>query len=202
VQNAGDLVFLGRHQLIDMERMAEKSADNLLAAMEAARHPALDRLIFALGIPLVGESMAKTLAVRFGSLEALQGATAEELQTVRDIGPEAAGSIVRYFSDPASQKLLARLQEAGVRPRPVVQPESAGLLSGSAFVFTGTLKTMTRNEAKQMVESRGGTVLDAVGRKATHVVAGEKAGSKLDKARALGVTILNEKEFLEWMNHA
>lgn len=204
VHDAADLFFLSRETLMPLERLADKSVDNLLQALQAARNPSLDKLIFALGIPLVGENMSKTLATYFRSLDVLGTATAEELQKIRDIGPEAAKSIVAYFAGPTHRHMLEKLAAAGVHPRVdglLAQEPSSGSLKGKSFVFTGTLEKMTRHEAKKLAETSGGTATASVTKKTDYVVAGSSPGSKLDQARSLGIPILTEEEFLEMVKH-
>ncbi len=174
--------------------MAEKSASNLLAAIDRAKRPPLDRLIFALGIRHVGEQTAKRLAVAFGTLDALAAATAEELENLRDIGPEVAASIAGFFREPANRHVIEKLKKAGIVPRAVARPQAAPL-AGKSFVFTGTLHRMSRNEAKTLVESLGGSVTGSITKTTDYVVAGEAAGSKLEKARRDGIAILDEEAF-------
>ena len=179
--------------------MAEKSADNLTKAIDNSRRPTFAKFLHALGIRHVGENTAGTLARNFANLEDLMKAPIEELQAVRDIGPEVAGSIVCFFSEPANGHILEKLAAAGVSPqygedrRTVV----SDVLAGKTMVFTGTLARMTRNEAKALAESHGAAVTDSVTKKTDYVVAGEAAGSKLEKARSLGITVWSEDEFLE-----
>ena len=162
----------------------------------------MEKLIFALGIPLVGENMSKTLAIRFGSLDILTDATEDVLQAVRDIGPEAAKSIVAYFADPARRRMLEKLLAAGVRPRmnDTGSQAPSGKFAGKTFVFTGTLEKMTRNEAKNLVEAKGGAAAASVTKKTDYVVAGTQAGSKLEQARSLGIPVLTEEQFLDRIN--
>ncbi|MCE5266223.1 MAG: NAD-dependent DNA ligase LigA, partial [Deltaproteobacteria bacterium] len=181
-------------QLLGLERMAEKSASNLLAAIARAKNPPLDRLIFALGIRHVGEQTAKRLAQSYGTLDALTSATAEELQAIRDIGPEVAASIADFFHEPANLRVIEKLRSGGVAPREVERPRAAPL-AGKTFLFTGTLLRMSRNEAKSLVESLGGRVVGAVTKTTDYLVAGEAAGSKIEKARQAGITILDEEPF-------
>jgi DNA ligase (NAD+) len=196
IHDPADLFFLEREQLLNLERMAEKSARNLLAAIAGAKNPPLDRLIFALGIRHVGEQTAKRLAQSYGTLEELMAKTAEELQTLRDIGPEVAASIAGFFREPANLRVIEKLRAAGVSPRPVERPRSAPL-AGKTFLFTGTLSGMSRNEAKALVESLGGSVGSSVTKATDYVVAGEDPGSKMDRARQAGIAILGESQFMD-----
>jgi DNA ligase (NAD+) len=194
VSDPADLFLLTKEKLLTLERTADKSASNLLAAIELAKTPTLDRLIFALGIRHVGEQTAKRLALAYGNLAAVAAATTEELVTIRDIGPEVASSIAGFFREPANAAVIEKLHRVGVIPREVARP-SAAPLSGKSFVFTGTLRRMGRNEAKQLVESLGGTASGTLTRTTAYLVAGEAAGSKLEKARKEGVAILDEEAF-------
>ncbi|MDK9716472.1 MAG: NAD-dependent DNA ligase LigA [Trichlorobacter sp.] len=195
VKDIADLYQLTREEFMQFERMGDKLAENLLAAIAASKQQELSRFIFALGIRHVGERTAKTLAERFGSIDNLQAATLEELTSIRDVGPAVAVSIRSFFDAPANQAVLQRLKEAGVAPT-VEEKRVGGRLAGLTFVFTGTLTTLGRDEAKRLVESEGGNVTGSVSKKTDYVVAGSEAGSKLEKARALGISVLSEDELL------
>ena len=198
VKTPGDLYFLHEEDVAELERMGKKSAQNLLAAIEKSKSQDLSRLLFAFGIRQVGQKAGKILARRFGSLDKLQAATAEELTAVDDIGAITAQSIVDWFHSPQSQHLIARLKEAGVN----MQAEETGedqRFAGKTFVLTGTLDRFTRAEATKMIEDRGGKAAGSVSKKTTYVVAGEAAGSKLRKAQELGVPVLTQEEFLALM---
>jgi len=186
-------------QVSALERMAEKSAANVLAALDKSRHTTLQRFIFALGIRNVGESTARDLAAHFGSLERLVAATPEELESAPDVGPVVAKSIRQFFDEPHNLKVIRELREAKVEwpegePRRVAPAGQA-----RTFVLTGSLETMTRDEARAMIEAKGHKVSGSVSKKTDFVVAGEESGSKLDKARDLGVRVLDEKQFLKLM---
>ena len=198
VKDSADLYRLTRDDLMQFERMGDKLAENLLTAIAASKQQELSRFIFALGIRHVGERTAKTLAERFGSIDNLQTATVEELTSIRDVGPAVAVSIRSFFDAPANQAVLQRLKEAGVSPT-VEEKRVGGRLSGLTFVFTGTLTTLGRDEAKKLVESEGANVTGSVSKKTDYVVAGSEAGSKLEKARALGISVLSEDELLEML---
>ncbi len=198
IADPADLFFLTKEQLISLERMADKSASNLLAAIDRAKTPALDRLIYALGIRHVGEQTAKRLALAYPTIEALAAATADELEKIRDIGPEVAGSIAGFFRESANLAVIDKLTKAGVVPRATTRP-SAAPLSGKSFVFTGTLERMSRNEAKALVESLGGSATGSITKTTDYVVAGAAAGSKLAKARQDGIAILDEEAFIAMM---
>jgi len=192
------LGVLGMASLANLERMAEKSAANLLAAIDKSRQTTLARFIFALGIRNVGEATAKDLARHFGSLDALMNADLDALQQVPDVGPVVAASIARFFAEHHNLEVIEQLRAAGVR-WPEGEPAAAvtSALYGKTFVLTGTLPTLTREAAKELIEARGGKVAGAVSKKTDYVVAGTEAGSKLAKARELGVTILDESQFME-----
>lgn len=193
VKTLAELYSLTLEQLSGLERMAEKSAQNLLQALQASKHTSLARFIYALGIRNVGESTAKDLARYFGSLAALQAATLEDLQQVPDVGPIVAESIVAFFAEAHNREVIAALQAAGIEwPESAGKQSQQGKLSGLSFVLTGTLPTMTREDAKELIEQAGGKVSGSVSKKTSHVVAGSEAGSKLEKAQALGVSILDE----------
>ncbi|MDX9994396.1 MAG: NAD-dependent DNA ligase LigA [Rhodocyclaceae bacterium] len=197
VKTPADLYRLSVGTLARLERMAEKSAANIVAAIEKSRHTTLARFVFALGIRTVGEATAKDLARHFGTLSALMAADAAALEQVPDIGPVVAASIRRFFAEPHNLGVIDDLLKAGVAPA-----ETEGLaadlpFAGRTFVLTGTLPTLSREVAKERIESRGGKVAGSVSKKTDYVVAGAEAGSKLTKAQALGVTILDEAQFRE-----
>jgi len=196
VQSVADLYRLTRDDFMKFDRMGEKLAANLLAAIENSKQRDLGRFIFALGIRHVGERTAKSLAQAFGSLENLERATFDELVSIRDIGATVAQSIVTFFENQANREVIRRMLEAGVSPA-VELKQVGGRFTGKTFVFTGALSRFTREEAQRLVEAEGGTAVGSVSKKTGFVVAGEDAGSKLARARELGVTVLNEEEFLE-----
>lgn len=198
IGNVADLYALDKSKLLQCERMGDKSAENLLAAIAASRNRPLSQFIHALGLRHVGEHVSKLLARRFGNLQALAQASREELLAIHEIGPQVAESVRAFFSDPHNLKTLERLREYGVAPEEQTGPHSEAF-KGKTFVFTGTLTRMTRQQAEAMVEQRGGRAAGSVSRKTSYVVAGEEAGSKLDKARELGVTVLSEDDFLRMM---
>lgn len=193
VRDVADLYVLKKNDLLKLERWAERSADNLLDALEKSKHPNFDRFIYALGIRGVGEHMAKVLAGRFGSLERLMRANEAELTETPEIGPETATSIMDFFSERHNLKVLEKLKKAGVEYKKVQKAE--GALKGLTFLFTGGLSTMTREEAKDLVEAAGGSTTSSAGKKVDYVVAGKEPGSKYAKARELGLKIIDEEEF-------
>jgi len=193
VRTPADVYGLDLGTLAGLERMAEKSAANLLAAIDHSKATTLARFIFALGIRNVGEATAKDLARHFGSIEALLAADEAALMRVPDVGPVVAQSIVQFFAEPHNLEVVRKLREAGVGwTDSVGVQQSEGRLAGRTLVLTGTLPTLTRDEAREMIEAAGGKVSGSVSKKTDYVVAGAEAGSKLDKAQELGVTILDE----------
>lgn len=196
VRRISDLYHLTKQQLASLERMGEKSAQNLLEQLERSKGMSLARLIYALGIRYVGEHIAEVLAERFGSIDELARASYEELVGIPEIGPRIAQSIVDFFASQGNRRLIEELKAVGIDPRAQRPPEK-GPLAGKTFLFTGRLSGMTRQEAKRLVESLGGKVASSVSRKVDYVVVGEDPGSKLDRARALGITTLSEEEFKE-----
>jgi DNA ligase (NAD+) len=195
VKTPADLYKLGILALANLGRMAEKSATNLLTAIEKSRQTTLARFIFALGIRNVGEATAKDLARHFGSLDSLMAADVFRLQQVPDVGPVVAASIARFFAERHNVEVIEQLRAAGVHWEeglPSLVASSA--IAGKTFVLTGTLPTLTREDAKELIEARGGKVAGSVSKKTDYVVAGAEAGSKLTKAQELGVTILDETQ--------
>ncbi len=198
VHNVADIYRLKKDDFMRFERMGDKLASNLLAAIEASKHRELYRFIFALGIRHVGERTAKALAQAFGSLDDLEKAPLEELLSIRDIGLTVAQSIRKFFDSSENLSVIRQMLEAGVTPT-VTAKKVGGAFNGKSFVFTGTLTRFTRDEARKLVEDQGGNVLGSVSKKTDYVVAGEEAGSKLAKAQGLGVTVLGEEQFLALM---
>jgi len=193
VKNVADIYKLTKADLLSLERMGDKSAQNILDEIEASKKLPLERVIYGLGIRMVGERTAQFLAEHFGSMEAFESAGVEELQDVNEVGPRIAESIVEFFSIAANRKLVERLREAGLTL--TGQRKRRGTkLAGKTFVLTGTLGHFTRDEAKKMIEDAGGKVTGSVSKKTDYVVAGADAGSKLDKAKELGVKVINEEE--------
>lgn len=197
VKTPADLYSLSHDELAGLERMGEKSATNLVASIEKSKATTLSRFLFALGIREVGEATASTLAAHFGKLDAIVDASEEDLLAVDDVGPVVASRITSFFDERHNLDVIAALRKSGVtwqesEPKPST---GEGKLAGKTFVLTGTLSTMTRDEAKQEIQARGGKVTGSVSSKTDFVVAGEKAGSKLAKAQKLEIGILSESEF-------
>src|SRR5712664_1062684 len=197
VKTPADLYRLTYDQLVNLERFADLSARNLLAAIEASKTRPLRHVIHALGIRMVGEATALALARRFGSLEALLEASVEDLQSVRDVGPEVARQIHDFLAVPEQRETIRQLLAAGVRPQPEQAVAGSGPFAGKTVVLTGTLTQYSRESAKVEIERRGGRVSGSVSRKTDLVVAGEDAGSKLKKAQELGVRVVDENGFRE-----
>ena len=200
VKDLPDIFQLRREDLAALDGWGEKSADNVLAAVAQAKHLSLARFLGALGIRYVGEVTAELLALHFTSLDALMQASRDELLAVEGIGEQVATSLLDYFSDPSTRKMLARLLALGVT---IVAPERrVRPLDGQVFLFTGSLEKMSRNEAKQLVREQGGQVVSGISKKVTALVAGAKAGGKLKKAAAMGIPVLSEQAFLQLVSGA
>jgi DNA ligase (NAD+) len=196
VRDLADVYFLTKEQLLTLERMGEKSADNLIANIEASKQRPLGRLLFAMGIRHVGDETANLLANHFGRMDALVQATQEDLESVPTIGPKIALSVFEYFQDEQNLALVEKFRQAGVR----LTGESAareGPLQGLSFVVTGSLERWSRNEIETLIKRQGGSVGSSVTKKTNYLVAGENAGSKLTKAQELGTAILSEDTFGE-----
>lgn len=188
---------LDRYALVDLERMGEKSADNLIDAINHSKNTTLQRFLFALGIREVGEATARALAQHFGDLDLIENATEEMLQEVSDIGPIVAANIAGFFRQKHNRELIENCRKSGVHWPKITRPATKDLpLLGKTFVLTGTLSSLSRDEAKAQLEALGATVAGSVSKNTDYVVAGEKAGSKLTKAEELGVTILDENQLL------
>jgi DNA ligase (NAD+) len=196
VKNVADIYKLTKADLLGLERFADRSAQNILDEIENSKRLPLERVIYGLGIRMVGERTAQFLAEHFGSMEALADATVEELQSVNEVGPKIAESIAEFFNNPANRKLVERLGEAGLAFKGQ-KKERGTKLAGKTFVLTGTLAKYTRDEAKKMIEDAGGKVTGSVSKKTDYVVAGTDAGSKLEKAKELGVKVIGEREMQE-----
>jgi DNA ligase (NAD+) len=201
IGDPADLYGITKGHLLELERFADKSAENLITAIANAKKPPLERLLFALGIRHVGEHVAKILTRRLGSLAKIEAASQEELTAIEGIGPTIAESLFTFFHEPHNFKILRKLERAGVKPVAVRQATSSAL-KGKTFVFTGGLKGFSREKAKDIVESLGGSAASTVSKKTDYVVAGEDPGSKHEKAKSLGVKILDEEGFTKLLREA
>ncbi|HUA93127.1 MAG TPA: NAD-dependent DNA ligase LigA [Terracidiphilus sp.] len=195
VKSVADLYSLTEEQLVELERFAEKSARTLLAEIQRSKNAGLARVLMGLGIRFVGERTAELLAQEFGSIDAVMAASAEELERVEEVGPRISEAILDFFSRPSNQELVRKLKDAGVLMTAEKKQRSTQL-AGLTFVLTGTLPALTRDEAKQKIEAAGGKVAGSVSKKTSYVVAGEEAGSKLDKARELKIPVIDEPGLL------
>jgi len=197
VRDLADLYRLTPIDLASLEGFAEKSIENLMNAIEASKTPRLDRFLFALGIDHVGATVAKLLADHFGAVEPLFDATVEELEEIRGIGPEVATSVHDFFANERTRKVLGELKKLGVKPAAPVKPRGPQPLAGEIVVFTGGLETMPRPDAQRLAESLGARIVGSISKSVTLVVAGPGAGSKLEKAEKLGLTVIDEAAFLK-----
>jgi DNA ligase (NAD+) len=197
VKSVADIYDLTVPKLLELERMGEKSAGNVIRNIEKSRRHPLPRLLTGLGIRFVGERTAVFLAEAFGSLNKIEEASVEELQRAEEVGPKVAESIRLFFREPQNRELVQRLRDAGLTFDYQMKKKNAGPLYGLTFVLTGTLPSLSRDDAKALIETAGGKVSGSVSRKTSYVIAGEEAGSKLDKARELGVKVLDEAALLE-----
>jgi DNA ligase (NAD+) len=197
VKSLADIYDLTAQKLIELERMGEKSAGNVIRNIEKSRRNPLPRLLTGLGIRFVGERTAVFLAEAFGSLDKIQEATMEDLQKAEEVGPKVAESIRQFFREPRNRELVERLREAGLTFEYQQRKKAGGPLAGMTFVLTGTLPNLSRDDAKALIETAGGKVSGSVSRKTSYVVAGEDAGSKLDKAKELGINVLDEAALLD-----
>ena len=199
IRNVSDLYTLKAEDIASLERMGERSAANLISAIEGSKSAGLERLIYALGIRNIGEVAATALAARYKTLDALMGATREELCAIEDFGEITADCVLNFFSHPQNVELCRRLAELGLVTEAVAAPKG-DKLAGLTFVLTGTLPTMSRDEAAALIKAAGGKVSGSVSSKTSYVVAGEAAGSKLTKAQSLGVAVIDENKLLEMLD--
>ncbi|MBQ8880402.1 MAG: NAD-dependent DNA ligase LigA [Clostridia bacterium] len=198
IRDIADLYTLRTEDIEGLDRMGKKSAENLISAIETSKSRGLERLLYALGVRQVGEVAAEEIARRFRTINALFGATAEDYLSVKDIGEITATALVEFFADPSVRELCDRLLSLGVSGE-AVSEERGVLFEGMTFVLTGTLPTMTRDEASDLIKANGGKVSGSVSKKTTYVVAGDEAGSKLTKARELGIKVIDENELLSML---
>ncbi len=197
ISHSADIYLLTKDQLLTVEGFKDKKAQNLLDGIETSKTCSLYRLLFGLGIRHVGEQVAKIIADHFGSLQVIEHASLDDIQSVKGIGPEIAQSVVDYFADSRNKKLLKLFLERGVCPVQESTKVRGGRLAGQTFVFTGELETMSRDQAQMKIEELGGRGINSVSQKTNFVVAGKNPGSKFDKAKKLGVKVLNEREFIQ-----
>jgi DNA ligase (NAD+) len=197
VTSVADLYDLTVEKLLNLERMGEKSAGNIIRNIENSKKNSLPRVLNALGIRFVGERTAVFLAEAFGSMDRIAAAGHEELQEAEEVGPKVAESVFQFFREPRNQELVDRLRAAGLRLEYQSTRPRAGPLKGLTFVLTGTLPNLSREEAKKLIETAGGKVSSAVSKKTNYVVAGAEAGSKLEKAQELGIKIVGEEQLLD-----
>jgi len=198
IASSADLYYLNRDELTDLERMGEKSVDNLLRSIETSKSNDLSRLLFGLGIRNVGQKAAALICEKFNSIDALISASMEEISAISGIGPIIAQSVAEYFAQPQSLALIEQFRRAGVNLTSESK-QKGNALEGLTFVLTGTLPTYTRDQAKEIIESMGGKVSSSVSKKTSYVLAGEDAGSKLTKAQTLGIPILDEEAFQQML---
>lgn len=201
IRDEADIFYLQRESLLELEGFAQKKVDNLLASIEGARHRPLSQFITALGIPGVGSTVAAVLANEFGSIDALSAATVERLTQVEGIGPVLAPEIVNWFKDPFNQQLLEKYRAAGVNMQAEERQLASTALEGLTFVLTGTLPTLSRDDATRLIESHGGKVTSSVSKKTSYVLMGDSPGSKADKAAKLGVPIISEDDLLRMVEN-
>ncbi|MBQ7521682.1 MAG: NAD-dependent DNA ligase LigA [Clostridia bacterium] len=196
IQSPSDIYTLTKEQIMTLEKKKEKSADNLLKAIEKSKDNSLERVVYALGIRHIGQKSAKLLCNAMLSIDKIIHATAEELSVIEGFGGIMAESVVNYFSQEKNRELILKLKDSGVKMLPLEKKTENGQFSGKTFVLTGTLPTLKRSQASAIIENAGGKVVSSVSKKTDYVVAGEEAGSKLTKAQSLGITILSEDELL------
>ncbi len=199
INNYADLYDLKVDQIVPLERMAEKSAQNLVSGIQKSKEQPFERVLYALGIRFVGKTVAKDLAKAFKTLEALKTASEEELLAVDSIGPRIAASVIEFFGNPVNQELVDRLLNAGLQFETEEVELASAVLEGKTVVLTGTLPTLSRKEASELIEKHGGKTSSSVSKKTDYVLAGESAGSKLTKAQNLGIAIWSEEEFLQFI---
>jgi DNA ligase (NAD+) len=200
VSGVADIYRLKADQLLELERMGKKSAEKILANIDASRKKPLARVLNGLGIPFVGERTAQILADYFGGIDAIAEAGMETLQQAEEVGPKVAHSIHEFFHEERNRKLIDELRGQGLQFTQEIRRKKVGPLEGKTFVLTGTLPNLSREDAKEKIEAAGGKVTGSVSKKTDYVVAGEDAGSKLDKARTLGVPVLDEQQLVEMLS--
>ena len=200
IKDAADLYNLKKEDLLNLERFADKSAENTIIAIQERKVVPLDRFIYALGIPHVGSETALDLARKFGFLEKLAGSSVEDLNNIKDVGEVMAHSIQNWFRSEYNQKLLENFKKAGLKIMKQESAQKSAKLRGLTFVFTGSMENLSRERAEEMVGENGGDVSSSVSKETDFVVAGEEPGSKYDRAKKLGVKIITETDFLKLLS--
>jgi DNA ligase (NAD+) len=201
INNIADLYTLKKEELTKLERMGEKSAENLIAGLEASKKRPLSRLVFALGIPFIGSTAARLLSETYGSLDALAAAPQDNLAEIDGIGEKMAASIVNFFNNKHNLEIVDRLKKYNLNVTEQKKEARSSLLKDKTFVLTGSLPSLTREQASVLIEENGGRVSSSVSSKTDFVLAGEKAGSKLDKAKKWNIPVISEEEFLNRLKH-
>ncbi len=201
IETVADLYKLSVSQLQKLERMGQKSAENIINAINNSRQRSLDRLVYALGIRFVGEHVARILTQHYTRLNQLKEASSDELMVIPEIGPNVAKSVVSFFQNLQNLQIIKELEEQGLNIK-AEQTDKSTVLDNKVFVFTGALTSVSRSEARRLVENAGGRAASSVSKNTDYVVIGDNPGSKADKARELGVTIISEEEFLKRVNKA
>ena len=204
IKDIADIYSIHNHRkdLVELERFGDKSIDNIISSIEASKDKPFEKVLYAIGIRYVGERSSKLIANHFGSMKALMNATEEEIENIHEVGPAIAKSIYNFFRDEKSVDLIQRLEQAGLkfsieRKKDFKTNEN---INGKIFVLTGTLEKYTRDKASEIIESMGGRVTSSVSKKTDYVLAGDEAGSKLEKAKSLNIKILSEKDFDDLIN--
>ena len=196
IQSPSDIYNLKFSDLVNLERFGKKSAENLLNSIKDSKKISFGRVLYALGIPHVGKTASETIANYYQNIDNIFLTTIEELEEIDDVGPIVAKSIKAYFSNPEYQLVIQRLKNYGVKFE-IESVQSDETLKGQTFVFTGTLPNLSRNEASEKIELRGGKISSNISKKTNYLIAGEASGSKLEKAKNLGIKVLNEVEFMK-----
>ncbi|MEX2456304.1 MAG: helix-hairpin-helix domain-containing protein, partial [Balneolaceae bacterium] len=197
ISTYADLYYLKKEDLLPLERMADKSAKNLIQAISNSKKQSFNRVLYALGIRFVGKTVAKDLATHFKSLDAIKNASIEDMESVDSIGPKIADSVYTFFSNDKNRSLIDQLKIAGLQFKSEDNEPKSILFANKTFVLTGSLPTLTRNEATEIIENYGGKTTSSVSKNTDYLLAGESAGSKLDKAKKLGIEILSEEQLFE-----
>ena len=199
IKDPGDLFYLTKEDLLNLDRFGEKSAENTITSIQSRKNISLAKFIYALGIGHVGEETAIALANKFNKIDELRSSNKDALEKINDIGPIVANSIHVWFQNPYNIKLLDKLTKAGISTTKMADPRVNEFINDKTFVLTGSLDAISRDEAKDKIRNLGGKVSDSVSKTTNYVIAGSDAGSKLDKATKLGVKVIGEKEFLEML---